>query len=162
MPTPLIPVDSEPYFEWWLTTYGGPEDLFAGLTCFQQGKYSVWLAAAALGTEGLEPVIEGLGFPFARLGRRHWKPAGPAVRHFGAVATRGVFEATASETVAFLAGGTLAPRDDDRRFAGRPRGYAIVRYAGTPVGCGLWCAAGLESNVPKGRRIDEVDLPPEP
>ena len=71
-----------------------------------------------------------------------------------------MFEATREEAGAFLAGETLPPVEGDERFAGMPRGYAIVRSGGVPIGCGLWMAAGLESNVPKGRRIETVDLPP--
>lgn len=153
-------VEATPYLEWWRETYGGPAGLLDGLACFQGGKYAVWIASVDLDTIGMEHLVEGAGIPFARIGRRHWKPAGPAVRHFGAAATRGVFEATRKETAHFLAGETLPPRADDPRFAGTPRGYAIVRLRGVPIGCGLWCAAGLESNVPKGRRIEAVDLPP--
>lgn len=156
----LVRVDAEPYFAWWHQAFGGPDDQFAGLACFQRGKYSIWIATDDLRTDGIEALLEGAGIPFARLGRRHWKPAGPAVTHLGATATRGVFEATPAEATAFLAGETLAPDEGDARFAGDPRGYAIVRLGGVPIGCGLWCAAGLESNVPKGRRVESVDLPP--
>lgn len=161
MSGPLERVDAAPYFEWWRQTYGGPEEQFEDLSCYQRGKYSIWIASRELDLEGIGELVEGAGFPFARLGRRHWKPAGPAVAHFGATATRGVFEATRAEAEAVLAGETLPPDDADPRFAGHPRGYAIVRLAGVPIGCGLWCAAGLESNVPKGRRLKSVDLPPD-
>lgn len=151
-------VEGAPFRAWWMETYGGRAGLLDQWAFFQRGKNSVWIASADVDPRGLDPV-DGVGIPFVRMGRRIWKPAGPAVQQFGAAARRNVLEADATETTALLAGGTVDLPPDDPRLPERRRGHAIVRYLGVPVGCALWRGTSLESCVPKGRRLANVDLP---
>lgn len=153
-----VRVDPEPYHSWWMETYGGPEGLLEGMPCFQRGKNDVWIASPGVEPGRLVPV-DGVGIPFARIGRRVWKPAGAAVQQFGAVAERNVLEATPEEAATILSGGTVRPEPDDPRIPADRRGHAIVRRHGIPVGCALWRGRDLESCVPKGRRLVTPDLP---
>lgn len=153
------PVDAAPYRDWWMETYGGPDGMLDGTSFFQRGRSSVWIAAGDVDPRGLDPV-DGVGIPFVRIGRRVWKPAGPAVQQYGDRAVRNVVEASAEETVTLLAGGRIELDADDPRLPPQRRGHAIVRFRGLPVGCGLWRGTDLDSCVPKGRRLQEPDLPP--
>ena len=119
----------------------------------------MWIADATVDPGGLDPV-DGVGIPFVRIGRRIWKPTGAAVQHFGGRADRNVLEGTPDEVAALLARQRIELGPDDPRVPERRRGHVIVRFRGVPVGCALWRGQDLESCVPKGKMLPDVDLPP--
>jgi len=153
-----VAVDGTPYMEWWRELFGTPADTFAESSFWQRGRSSIWVAARGVDPGKVSPV-EGVGIPFLRIGEHLWKPTSVAVVEFGVHATRNVVALDAAECRRYLDRESLELAPDDPRGHGVRRGFAIVTYEGVPLGCGLWRRGLLESCVPKGRRLADVDLP---
>lgn len=146
------------YVEWWHERYGGPDDTFDRYAFWQRGRNTVWASARDTEPGDVEPV-DGIGIPLLRIGRRIWKPTTIAALHFGAIATRNVFEVTAAETRVLLDRGALEPAPDDPRLWEGMRGFVIPRYLGAPIGLAEWRRGTLASVISKSRRISDLDLP---
>jgi NOL1/NOP2/fmu family ribosome biogenesis protein len=151
-------VDGAPYIDWWQAQYGGHAGSFADCTFWQRGQRSIWVAAVAVDPGELTPV-DGVGIPFLRTAWEVWKPTSVAAIEFGLDAERNVVDLTAAEAVRFLDREAIEFEAPDPRAVLPNRGYAIARYAGVPIGCGLWRRGGIESAVPKGRCVARMDLP---
>lgn len=76
------------------------------------------------------------------------KPTSHALQVLGAAATRNVADLREDELWAFLRSEPIG-----RRFDGLKGGYAIVRFAGHVIGCGLQTAAGLVSQIPQSSSL---------
>lgn len=153
-----VRVDGASYIEWWHGQYGVPAASLERCTFWRRGQRSIWIAAPAVDPGELTPV-DGVGIPFLRTGREVWKPTSVAAIEFGLEAERNVVDLTAKETVRFLDREAIEFEPPDPRAALPNRGYAIARYCGVPLGCGLWRRGGIESAVPKGRRVVSADIP---
>jgi len=153
-----VSVDGAPYLEWWQRQFDTPPDTLRGCSFWQRGRFSIWIAAGDVDPGEIAPV-DGVGIPFLRTGREVWKPTSVAVIEFGLDARRNVVELHRDETQRFLDRQVIEFAAGDARGALPNRGYVIARYQGLPVGCGLWRRGTLESSVPKGRRMADMDLP---
>lgn len=153
-----LPVDGDPYREWWHQQFAIPPDTLEGCSFWQRGRSSIWVAAADVDPGRLTPV-DGVGIPCLRIGRDVWKPTAIAAIEFGVEACRNVVELDTEETRRFLDREVIVFAADDPRRTLPNRGFVIARYHGLPMGCGLWSGGTLESEVPKGRRLPEIDLP---
>ncbi len=153
----VVPLGEGAAIAWWCETFATDPRVFSPYALYAGGRNRVWIAAAELDLHGLERV-EAVGVAFARVGGRTPKPTTAAVQQFGLHAQARTVEVGDEGARAFLARAALAAD----AVAGTPgRGYAIVRWRGVPLGCGLWRDGRLESNVPAGRALDSVDLPPD-
>jgi len=153
-----LPVDGAPYRAWWQQQFATPPETLRGCSFWQRGRFSIWVATADVDPGEIAPV-EGVGIPFVRTGREVWKPTSVAVIEFGLDASRNVVELDRAETLRFLDRQVIEFAAGDARGTLPNRGFVIARYHGLPVGCGLWCRGTLESSVPKGRRMTDLDLP---
>ncbi len=130
--------------------FGIPPEAFERYAIYEAG-HAAWLASRAM------PRLEALA-PWnpqnagIRLLRYLKGPAGPyekptsaGLALVGRAATRGVADLSGTELRAFLRGEPVR-----RPVPGLQGGYAIVRYAGWVVGCGLLTAEGLISQLPAG------------
>ena len=153
-----LPVDGAPYLEWWQQQFETPPETLRDCSFWQRGRFSIWIAAADVDPGAVAPV-DGVGIPFLRTGREVWKPTSVAVIEFGLEARRNVVELDREETLRFLDREVIEFAPGDPRGALPNRGFVIARYHGLPTGCGLWNRGTLESHVPKGRRVENVDLP---
>jgi NOL1/NOP2/fmu family ribosome biogenesis protein len=154
----FTPVDGAPYVAWWQEQFATPSATFDDCSFWQRGHANVWVASATVDPGAVTPV-EGIGIPFLRLGAELWKPTSAAVVEFGMHATRNVMDLGHDEMLRFLDRRDIEIADDDCRVEGPRRGFVIVRFSGLAIGCGLWRRGVLESSVPKGRRMAELDLP---
>jgi NOL1/NOP2/sun family putative RNA methylase len=111
---------------------------------------STWLTSRAMPYPGhlrsYEPQNPGLRLLRHLKGKEgaYEKPTSHALQVLGAGATRAVADLREDELWAFLRGDPVR-----RRFDGLKGGYAIVRFAGHVLGCGLQTADGLVSQIPK-------------
>ena len=151
-------VEGRPYLEWWQQQFDTPPGTLRGCSFWQRGRFSIWIAAADVDPGGIAPV-DGVGIPFLRTGREVWKPTSVAVIEVGLDAARNVVELDRDETLRFLDRQTIEFAAGDARGTLPNRGFVIARYHGLPLGCGLWRRGTLESAVPKGRRMADLDLP---
>ena len=151
-------VDGGRYLDWWHKQFGALPETLRSSSFWQRGRFSIWVAAAGVDPGDIAPV-DGVGIPFLRTGREVWKPTSVAVIEFGLDATRNVVELDRGETMRFLDRQVIEFAATDSRGTLANRGFVIARYQGLPVGCGLWSRGTLESAVPKGRRMTDVDLP---
>ncbi len=149
-------VDGNVYAEWWQEQFATPQATLSGCSFWRRGRHSIWIAAGDVDPGALAPV-DGVGIPFLRIAREVWKPTLVAVIEFGLEARRNTVDLDRDECARFLDRETI--EFGDARGDLQNRGYVISRHAGVPIGCGLWRRGSLESAVPKGRRLTEVDLP---
>lgn len=156
-PGPFRRVDAEPFVEWWQDRYGLPPETFAGLHFYQRGQATIWLSGADL--SGMARArVEAVGIRVLRLGARYWKPTSIAIISLASDATRNVIDLEEEEARRFLAGAECVLEQDDPRLDGIEGGFVVVRFCGVALGCGEWRRRTLRSNVPKGRRIVDLDL----
>jgi NOL1/NOP2/fmu family ribosome biogenesis protein len=151
-------VDGAPYREWWQQQFATPPETLGECSFWQRGRFSIWVAAADVDPGTITPV-DGVGIPFLRTGREVWKPTLVAVIEFGLDASRNIVELERDEMLRFLDRQVIEFAAGDPRGDLPNRGFVIARYQRLPLGCGLWSRGTLESAVPKGRRMTDVDLP---
>lgn len=153
----FVRVEGGKYRRWWEEKYGLPEHSLAGYSFFQRGRSKVWIGAREIDMKGLSK-IDGTGIPCIRVDSRVWKPTTVAAILLGAGAQRNAFELEENEVTTFLRAEMIPCVTDDPRRAGAEPGYAIARFNGVSLGCGLWRAEGLLPAVPKGRRVALLDF----
>jgi NOL1/NOP2/fmu family ribosome biogenesis protein len=154
----FVRVESRDAIEWCESMFGISRDMFDGLQLYQRGKGTLWVGTKGLLLDGLRPV-DGAGIPFIRVGRRIWKITSVAAIQFGHAATRNVVEVEAEEARALMRGEAFEFPAGDARADLPWRGHVIARFRGVPLGCMQWRGSGVESSLPKGRHLPEVDLP---
>lgn len=154
---PFRKVDREPILEWWYERFGIPARAFADLHFYQRGKATIWLSSAEADELG-SARVEAIGIPMIRLGARFWKPTSIAIVGLAQQATRNAIDVDEEEARRFLAGTESVFDEDDPRLEGLTGGFVVVRFCGVALGCGEWRRGALYSNVPKGRRIEKLDL----
>lgn len=151
-------VDGTEYVAWWQERYGTAAGLLDGYQFFKRGTRTVWMASPSVQLGELAPV-DGVGLPFVRVGSRDFKPTSVAAVHLGATATRNVVEVTLTEAQQLLRRQPVCLDAGDSRRELHNGGYVIARLAEVPFGCVLWRGGELESCVPKGNVIEDLDTP---
>lgn len=154
----FVRVASRRGFEFCEEIFGVDPACFDGLALYQRGAGTLWTASADLVLDGLRPV-DGVGIPLLRIDRAAWKLTSAGAMQFGHTATRNVVELDAAETAAILRREGIVFAPDDSRRELPWKSHVIVRYRGVPLGCALWRGDGLDSSIPKGRVVEEIDLP---
>lgn len=134
--------------------FGIPPETFDRYNVYHAGP-SAWIASRAMPPpEALRPwdpqnagirllrYLKGPSGPYE-------KPTSHGLAVIGAAATRAVADLHEPELWAFLRGEPVK-----RRFPGLEGGYAIVRYEGYVLGCGLQTAEGLISQIPTASGVE--------
>ncbi len=138
------------YFE---ERFGIGEAAFAGREVHDFGP-STWLTSRSMPHPGAlrayDPQNPGLRLIRHLHGKEgdYDKPTSHGLQVLAAKASRNVADLRDDELWRFLRGEPV-----ERRFDGLRGGYAIVRFAGYVVGCGLQTAAGLISQIPQSSSL---------
>jgi NOL1/NOP2/fmu family ribosome biogenesis protein len=157
MSTSFIRLDGQPYVEWWEDRFGLSPATFAGLCFYQRGRSTVW--AGVPDVDDLTGArVEAVGIPLLRLGARFWKPTSIAIITFASMASRNVLDLDDQETRRFLAGSESCLEATDPRREDLAPGFIVARHDGVAIGCGEWHHGTLYSCIPKGKRVESVDL----
>jgi NOL1/NOP2/fmu family ribosome biogenesis protein len=129
--------------------FGLGPDLFEGSNIFKRGR-TFWLAHASEHLRDIRDLdVVTVGLPFLRLVRGRLKPTTRGLQLLGSKATRSVADVSKKDIERFLAGEKIAPPEETTP------GYAVVRYRGYVLGCGLIMkgkkgeGAALVSQIPK-------------
>ncbi len=147
------PVDCEPVVAWWQERFAAPPEQLDGYVAYQRGRDTIWLAPREVDPGDLSP-IDGVGFPFVRIGGAVWKPTSVAAMKLGTLVTRNAVEVDRASARAFVSGASLDVGVAGVDAKGASRGYVIVRYLGVPLGCGHLLGEEVLCMIPKGRRAE--------
>lgn len=154
---PFVEIDGAEYLRWWRERFDSDPDPFEAIRFYQRGKANVWAGTA--GIDSLNQArTDAVGLAMLRIGRRIWKPTSVAIIAFGSDSRNNVIDLDRDEARAFLAGASLALPEDDSRRALLTRGFIAVRYCEVAIGCGEWRDGVLYSCLPKGRRVERIDM----
>ncbi|MFQ5846638.1 MAG: hypothetical protein ACE5IQ_03075 [Candidatus Methylomirabilales bacterium] len=140
----VSPSDQQAILEFWHGRFGVPFSALKGLRFLVRGK-NVWAMADLMGVEEALALlkVEAAGLPFLRKRRSLWKPTTAALLFLGDAIAKNVVDLTAEQLNPFLRGEILA---GPFLVEG---GYVAVRYEGKMLGCALYGAAGLKSQLPR-------------
>lgn len=133
--------------------FGIPRETFDRYNVFESGP-AAWLASHAMPPPQVlrawDPQNAGIRLLRHLKGPAglYEKPTSFGLAVIGRGATRNVADLSEPEMWAFLRGEAIA-----WRFPGLDHGYAIVRYEGYVLGCGLQTAEGLRSQIPAASGI---------
>jgi 16S rRNA C967 or C1407 C5-methylase (RsmB/RsmF family) len=147
-PAPAAVDPRERVIAYFVERFGIPPEVFAPYRIYQVGP-AAWIASRAMPhpdrLRPWDPQNAGI-----RLLRTLKGPVGPyekptsyGLAVVGRAATRNAADLSEPELWRFLRGEPVR-----RRFPGLDHGYAVVRYEGYVIGCGLMTAAGLVSQIP--------------
>jgi 16S rRNA C967 or C1407 C5-methylase (RsmB/RsmF family) len=134
--------------------YGLPPETFAPYRIVDAGP-SAWLASRAMPSPAAlrpwDPQNAGIRLLRYLKGQTgtYEKPTSHGLAVIGRGATRNAADLTEPEVWTFLRGEPVT-----RRFPGIQSGYAVVRYEGYVLGCGLQTAAGLVSQIPASSGVE--------
>ena len=128
--------------------FGIPESAFEGCSIVEFGS-SAWLTSCAMP----HPARLGKwrpqnpGLRLLRYLKGYQKPTSCGLQRVATSAVRAVADLREDELWAFFRGEPVG-----RRFPGLTSGYAIVRFAGHVIGCGLQTSEGLVTQIPLAQR----------
>jgi NOL1/NOP2/fmu family ribosome biogenesis protein len=126
--------------------FGIPAETLADFS-FLRGKRTIWIVPDSPELDGIfqELRVESAGIPLLREMTAGWKPTTAGLHFLGQKATRNVIELNDEELATFLKRGLI------RRVFPAERGYVIVRYNGSVLGCGFYGGDVLRSQIPEER-----------
>jgi NOL1/NOP2/fmu family ribosome biogenesis protein len=125
--------------------FGIPERTFHGFRLLIEKK-TVWVVSDIPGLEEIldKLKIETAGVPLLRLGS-FWKPTTAGLQLFSQEASRNTIELDDHSLKAFLNQAIL-----EGPLPLEP-GYAILRWKGNVLGCGIYGRSGLRCQIPEDR-----------
>lgn len=127
--------------------FGIPEEVFDGFCFFRRGRM-IW----AFSLPEIPPFrCESVGMRVISMRESPWKPTTYALQLWGRYARKNIVDLDDGMARRFFAGESLELR------AQVERGYVIVRHMGSVIGCGLYTPGRLISQLPRERRILEID-----
>lgn len=131
----------------WKERFDIPEEVFEGYSFFRRGRM-IW----AFSLPEIPPFrCESIGMRVISMRESPWKPTTYALQLWGRYARKNIIDLDDEMARRFFAGESLQLR------APAERGYVVVRHTGSVIGCGLYTPGRLISQLPRERRILEVE-----
>lgn len=154
--TPLPRHERERLIKWMEETFGIPRNRVEPLLLFKRGR-DIWMAHPQLEEvlewnqdQGRDTLpITRMGTRLARQDRHNYRLTTPGIQSLGQWATKRVVELTREEAERYIRGEdvTLDYTPDI------PRGQAIVRVQGRPLGSGLLEGNRIKNQIPVALRV---------
>lgn len=137
------------YIRFWVNRFGVPESVFDGLIFLRRGR-NVWVFSGDSHILNELKYAASAGIKLLEIGKKGFKPTTAAIQVFGRYAVKNVVCLESFDDVlVFMTGGII------QRSFNVDKGFVIVRFGDDILGCGLYGASGLISQIPKHRRIEE-------
>jgi len=134
----------------WNERFGIPEKVFERISFFRRGRM-IW----AFSLPEIPPFrCESVGMRVISMRESPWKPTTYALQLWGRYARKNVIDLDDEMARRFFAGESLELR------APVERGYVVVTHMGSVIGCGLYTPGRLISQLPRERRILEIEDQP--
>lgn len=131
----------------WNERFGIPEEVFERISFFKRGRM-IW----AFSLPEIPPFrCESVGMRVMSMRESPWKPTTYALQLWGRYARKNVIDLDDEMARRFFAGESLELRGPVER------GYVVVTHMGSVIGCGLYTPGRLISQLPRERRILEIE-----